>query len=434
MAGRSSSIVTTSPSSDTPARALIAALGTRARAAQRALAGADDSSRRRALEGGANAIRARANAILETSAREVEAARRAGHDAAFLDRLALDAPRLEATARGIEAAAALPDPLGRTLARWARPNGLDIARLSVPIGVIAVVFESRPSVAADAAGLCVRAGNAAILRAGAESLASATAMADALRAGLAAAGLPEDGAQIVPSEDRACVGALLAAVEHVDLLVPRGGKALMTRVVAESRVPVLKHLDGLCHTYVDAGADLAMARRVVLNAKMRRPGICGATETLLIDRRAAPSHLKPLIADLLAAGCEVRGETEARAADARVKPASAADWDTEYLAPVIAVRVVDGVDGAIAHIARHGTGHTEAIVSEDDDAVRRFLTQVDAAIVMHNASTQFADGGEFGLGAEIGISTARLHARGPVGAAELTTYKYIVRGAGQVRP
>lgn len=426
--------MTTSPFSDADADALVARMGECARAAGRALAASADAVRRRALSESARAIRARANAILEANAREVETARAQGQGVAFLDRLALDAKRLEATAAGIEAVAALEDPLGRTLAQWRRPNGLDIRRLSVPIGTVAVIFESRPTVAADAAALCVRAGNAALLRAGTESLVSASALADGVRAGLAAAGLPEDAVQIVPTADRACVGALLRASTHVDLLVPRGGKALMARVVAEARVPVLKHLDGLCHTYVDGAADLAMARRVVLNAKMRRPGICGATETLLLDRRAEATHLRPILDDLIAAGCEVRGDDAARAADARVKPAHEADWDAEYLAPIIAVRVVDGLAGALAHIARHGSGHTEAIVTEDADAARRFLAEVDAAIVMHNASTQFADGGEFGLGAEIGISTARLHARGPVGAAELTTYKYVVRGAGQVRP
>ena len=426
--------MTTSPFSDRDADALIARMGERARAAGRALASSSDALRRKALSESARAIRARANTILATNAREVDAARAAGRDGAFLDRLALDAQRLEATAAGVEAVAALDDPLGRTLAQWRRPNGLSITRLSVPIGTVAVVFESRPAVAADAAALCVRAGNAVLLRAGSESHASAGALTDAVRAGLAAADVPEDAVQIVPTEDRALVGALLRASAHVDLLVPRGGKALMARVLAEARVPVLKHLDGLCHTYVDGAADLAMARRIVLNAKMRRPGICGATETLLVDRHATATHLRPLLDDLIAAGCEVRGDEAARATDARVKPASEADWDTEYLAPIIAVRVVDGLDGALAHIARHGSGHTEAIVTEDQDAARRFLAEVDAAIVMHNASTQFADGGEFGLGAEIGISTARLHARGPVGAAELTTYKYVVRGAGQVRP
>jgi len=304
----------------------------------------------------------------------------------------------------------------------------------VPLGVIGIIYESRPNVTADAGALCIRSGNAAILRGGSESLYSSAAIHACIARGLASAGLPETAVQLVPTADRAAVGMMLRMTEAIDVIVPRGGRSLIERVIEESRIPVLKHLDGNCHTYVDGAADLAMARRIVLNAKMRRPGVCGATETLLVDRRVAATHLPALVADLLQAGCEVRGDETVRALDPRVRPASEADWDTEFLDAIIAVRVVDGVDGAIGHIGRHGSRHTEAIVTEDRAAAERFLALVDAAILMVNASTQFADGGEFGMGAEIGISTGKLHARGPVGAEQLTSYKYVVRGTGQVRP
>jgi glutamate-5-semialdehyde dehydrogenase len=338
-----------------------------------------------------------------------------------------------AMASGLDEIAAFPDPIGTTLARWTRPNGLDIARVRVPLGVIGIIYESRPNVTADAGALCLKAGNAAILRGGSESLASSMAIHRCLVRGLVAAGLPEAAIQLVPTRDRAAVGAMLRLADCIDVIVPRGGRGLIERVQAESRVPVLAHLDGLCHTYVDAAADPAKARAIVVNAKMRRTGVCGATETLLVDRAAA-GLLPALLADLFAAGCEIRGDAATRALDPRVVPANDADWDTEYLDAILAVRLVDGIDGALAHIGRHGSRHTESIVTEDAATAERFLAEVDAAIVLHNASTQFADGGEFGMGAEIGIATGKLHARGPVGAEQLTSYKYVVRGTGQVRP
>jgi len=408
------------------------ALGRAARAAAAALATAPTERKNRALIAAAAAIRARRADLLEANGRDMSAAR--GLSAALLDRLQLDAKRIEAMATGLEEIAALADPVGETIARWTRPNGLDIARVRVPLGVIAIVYESRPNVTADAGGLCLKSGNAAILRGGSESFHSSRAIHACLVEGLRAAGLPEAAIQLVPTRDREAVGHLLTMPQWIDVIVPRGGKSLVARVQAEARVPVLAHLDGNCHVYVHAAADLAMARRIALNAKMRRTGVCGAAETLLVDRACAPTHLKPLVEDLIAAGCEVRGDVETQRADGRVKPASAADWDTEYLDAIIAVRVVDGLDEAIAHVARHGSHHTESIVTEDAAAAERFLRELDSAIVLHNASTQFADGGEFGMGAEIGISTNRLHARGPVGAEQLTSFKYVVRGNGQTRP
>ena len=408
------------------------ALGTAAREAAAALATSDGAVRDRALHAAARALRAAAGDILAANAADLAAAR--GLSPAMGDRLALDAGRVEAMAAGLEGIAALPDPLGRTLAEWDRPNGLRIARVSVPLGVIGIIYESRPNVTADAGGLCLKSGNAAILRGGSESFRSSGAILAALQAGLAEAGLPAAAIQRVPTTDRAAVGHMLAMSGHIDVIIPRGGRALTERVAAESRIPVIKHLDGICHTYVHAAADLAMARAVVVNAKMRRPGICGATETLLVDRSIAPSHLPAILDDLIAAGCAVRGDAEARALEPRAAPADADDWDTEYLAPVISVRVVDGIEAAIEHVNRHGSHHTESIVTADGAAAACFMAAVDAGIVMHNASTQFADGGEFGMGAEIGISTGKLHARGPVGAEQLTSYKYLVRGAGQVRP
>jgi glutamate-5-semialdehyde dehydrogenase len=345
----------------------------------------------------------------------------------------LDPARVRAMAKGIEDVAALPDPVGEVIADWTRPNGLRIQRVRVPIGVIGVIFESRPNVAADAGALCLKAGNACILRGGSESLRSVAAIVAALRCGLAAKGVPEAAIQMVPTADRAAVGKMLTMAEFIDVIVPRGGKSLIERVTAESRVPLFKHLEGLCHTYVDGAADPAQARAIVLNAKMRRPGICGATETLLVDRKKYRVLLPPILDDLIAAGCEVRGDAETRALDPRVQPATEADWDTEYLDAILAVRVVDGVEGAIAHIRAHGSSHTDAIVTNDPATAETFLGKVDSAIVMVNASTQFADGGEFGMGAEIGISTDKLHARGPVGVEQLTSFKYVVRGIGQCR-
>ncbi|HVG82191.1 MAG TPA: glutamate-5-semialdehyde dehydrogenase [Methylomirabilota bacterium] len=422
------------PAAATEIERQVRRLAEEAKAAAAALALASTEAKNTALTEAAAAVRRRAAEILSANRRDLEAADAKGITAAFRDRLALDEARVDAIGRGLEDVAAQPDPIGTELARWRRPNGLDIARIRVPLGVIGIIFESRPNVTADAGGLCLKAGNAAILRGGSESVNSARAIHAALLEGLTAAGLPEAAIQLIPTTDRAAVGALLKLDDLIDVIVPRGGRALIERVAAESRIPVLKHLDGICHTYVDGSADLEMARRIVVNAKMRRTGICGATETLLIDRRAAPTHLPPLIADLIAAGCELRGDAETRAIDPRVKEASPQDWDTEYLDAILSVRVVDGVEGAIAHIARHGSRHTEAIVTDDPAAAERFLSTVDAGIVMVNASTQFADGGEFGMGAEIGISTGKLHARGPVGAEQLTSIKYVVRGTGQVRP
>jgi glutamate-5-semialdehyde dehydrogenase len=352
----------------------------------------------------------------------------------MLDRLELTAPRIEAMAKGIEDIAALPDPVGETIAAWDRPNGLKISRVRVPIGVIGVIYESRPNVTADAGALCLKSGNAVILRGGSESHHSSRAIAECLRRALTESNLPVDAIQLVPTTDRAAVGALLAATKWLDLIVPRGGRSLIDRVSDESRVPVLKHYEGLCHVYVDRDADVAMATQIVVNAKMRRTGVCGAAETLLIDKPALASHLPGIVEKLVALGCEVRGDEAAQKIDARIKPASEQDWRTEYLAPIISVAAVEGVDGAIAHIERYGSQHTESIVTGNARTAQHFLQQVDSAIVMHNASTQFADGGEFGLGAEIGISTNRLHARGPVGLAELTIYKNIVQGTGQIRP
>jgi glutamate-5-semialdehyde dehydrogenase len=337
-------------------------------------------------------------------------------------------------AAGLEAMAALPDPIGTELARWTRPNGLDIARVRIPLGVIGIIYESRPNVTADAGGLCLRAGNAVILRGGSESFASSGAIATCLRSGIAQAGLPEDAVQLVPTRDRAAVGIMLGLADLIDVIVPRGGRSLIERVQRDSKIPVIAHLEGLCHTYVDAAADLAKSRSVTLNGKMRRTGVCGATETLLVDRAVAARQLPAILADLHAAGCEIRGDAETQALDPLALAATEEDWTTEYLDAILAVRVVDGVAGAIAHINRYGSHHTDTIVTENADVAARFLDEVESAIVLHNASTQFADGGEFGMGAEIGISTGRLPPRGPVGAEQLTSYKYLVRGTGQIRP
>ena len=409
-------------------------LGTAARAAALVLARAATDTKNRALTAAAIAVRARASMILAASAADVAAARGAGLSVALLDRLALDANRVESIARGLEEIALLPDPVGTVLAQWTRPNGLIITRRRVPLGVIGIIYESRPNVTTDAGALCLKSGNAVILRGGSEAFASNSALAACLRDGLEAAGLPVAAIQLVPTTERAFVGEMLAGLGGtIDVIVPRGGKSLVARVKSEARVPVIGHLEGNCHVYVDRDADCSMAKAIVLNSKMRRTGICGAAETLLVDRGAPAGTLAVLIGVLLDAGCEVRGDEACRAIDERVVAATEADWSTEYLAPVISARVVDGVGGAIEHIARYGSTHTESIVTANAATAARFLAEVDSAIVLHNASTQFADGGEFGMGAEIGISTDRFHARGPVGVEQLTSYKYEVRGSGQIR-
>ncbi|MGH6945783.1 MAG: glutamate-5-semialdehyde dehydrogenase [Kiloniellales bacterium] len=414
--------------------AAMTTLGQAAKAAADEMAEAAPAAKVKALRAAAEALRATDNGLLAANAEDLEAARKKGLASHMADRLLLDSERIEAMARSLEEVAALPDPVGREIARWTRPNGLDIARVSVPLGVIGIVYESRPNVTADAGGLCLKAGNAAILRGGSESFASAGAILDCLRAGLKAAGLPEDALQRVPVADRAAVGLLLAMSDFIDVIVPRGGKGLIERVQRESRIPVLAHLDGNCHTYVHAKADLTMAREIVLNGKMRRVSVCGATEKVLIDRAVAKTYLKPILDDLAAAGCELRGDEETRALYPAARTVEAGDWEREFLAPIIAVKVVDDLEQAIRHVNRHGSHHTDAIVTDDSAAAERFLAAVDSAIVLHNASTQYADGGEFGMGAEIGISTGKLHARGPVGAEQLTSYKNLVRGTGQVRP
>jgi glutamate-5-semialdehyde dehydrogenase len=415
--------------------AAMALLGRQARAAAHGLALAPAAQKDRALERMAAAIRAAQVQILAANADDIAEAKKAGATAAFLDRLTLTPARIESMAVGIETVRALPDPVGILIDSWTRPNGLEIERVRVPLGVIGIVYESRPNVTADAGALCLKAGNAAILRGGSDSILSSRAIHSALQQGLREAGLPETAIQLVPTRDRAAVGMMLTGLDgNIDVLVPRGGKSLVARVQAEARIPVFAHLEGVCHVYVDKAASLEMAKSIVLNAKMRRTGVCGAAETLLVDRAAAPTHLNPLVQMLLDAGCEVRGDDAVRAADPRVKAAREEDWPAEYLDAVIAAKVVDGVDGAVAHIERYGSHHTDAIVTDDQAAAQKFLAQVDSAIVLHNASTQFADGGEFGFGAEIGIATGRLHARGPVGVEQLTTFKYRIRGSGQIRP
>jgi glutamate-5-semialdehyde dehydrogenase len=413
----------------------MARLGRNAVAAASTLALAGTAAKNAALAAAAAAIRDRVAGILEANACDTSAARAAGLGAALLDRLTLDESRVESMARSIEAVAALADPIGIATADWERPNGLRIQRIRVPLGVIGIIYESRPNVTADAGTLCLKSGNAVILRGGSESRYSNIAIHDCLTAGLASAGLPRECIQLVPTTDRAAVGHMLAAMaDYLDVIVPRGGKSLVARVRQEARVPVIGHLEGNCHVYVDRDADVRMAQAIALNAKMRRTGICGAAETLLIDRGGVDTHLVPVVRTLLDAGCEVRGDAAVQKADARVRAAKEEDWYTEYLDAIIAARVIEGVNGAIAHIAQYGSAHTESIVTENRATAECFLRQVDSAIVLHNASTQFADGGEFGMGAEIGISTDRFHARGPVGLEQLTSYKYIVRGSGQIRP
>ena len=415
--------------------ALMAEIGRQARTAARTLALASTAQKDRALQLMADAVRAENARILAANAEDIAEARASGVTGAFLDRLSLDAARVEAIAAAIDAVRALKDPVGVVTESWTRPNGMTIERVRVPLGVIGIIYESRPNVTADAGALCLKSGNAAILRGGSDSLRSSRAIVAALGQGLRGAGLPEAAIQLVPSRDRAAVGLMLAGLNGaIDVIVPRGGNSLVARVQAEARVPVFAHLEGVCHVYVDKAASLDMAKTIVLNAKMRRTGVCGAAETLLVDRAGADKFLKPLVDMLIEAKCDVRGDKATQAADSRVKLATEEDWSTEYLDAIIAAKVVDGIDAAIAHIERYGSHHTDAIVTEDQAAADKFLREVDSAIVLHNASTQFADGGEFGFGAEIGIATGRLHARGPVGVDQLTTFKYRVHGNGQIRP
>ena len=409
-------------------------IGVTARAAAQVLAHANTELKSRALRVSAEAIRDHRAEILAANARDLDEAGRAQLSAAVVDRLILDEKRVAGIADSLEAVAAFPDPVGTVLAEWTRPNGLAISRVRTPLGVIGIIYESRPNVTADAGGLCLRAGNAAILRGGSESFHSSRAIVRCLHQGLKTANLPEGAIQLVPTRDRAAVGIMLGMAEFIDVIVPRGGRSLIERVQAESRIPVIAHLEGNCHVYVDGAADLAKARAIVRNAKLRRVSVCGAAETLLVDRAIAERALPPILAELKAGGCEIRGDVATRALDPTAKPASEQDWRTEYLDAIIAVRVIDGVEAAIAHINEYGSHHTDAIVTENTLAAQRFLDRVESAIVLLNASTQFADGAEFGMGAEIGISTNKLHARGPVGAEQLTSFKYVVRGNGQVRP
>jgi len=412
----------------------MAALGARARAAAAAVAAAPPAAKKTALGAAATVLRGRREALLAANARDLALCAARGLSAAMTDRSRLDAARIEAIAQGLEAVADLPDPVGSIDEDWTRPNGLRIQRVRVPIGVVAIIYEARPNVTADAGAICLKSGNVAILRGGAESFESARVLVDCLHAGLRGAGLPEAAIQLVPTRDRDAVGHLLTMTGLVDVVVPRGGRSLIERVMGEARVPVIAHLDGLCCSYVHRGADLAMARRVVLNAKMRRVTVCGATETLLVDRAVAASHLPAILGDLIAAGCEIRGDAAVCALEPRARQATEADWRTEYLEAILAVKLVDDLDAAIAHVNLYGSHHTDAIITADDAAAAEFCRRVDSAIVLRNASTQFADGGEFGFGAEIGIATGRLPPRGPVGPAQLTSYKYVVLGDGQTRP
>ena len=414
---------------------LLHEIGQRANEAARTLALAPTARKDAALSAMAAAIKTHQREIMAANQQDLADAKASGANAAFLDRLALDEKRIAAMAEGVEVVRALADPVGVVTERWTRPNRMIIERVRVPLGVVGIIYESRPNVTADAAALCLKAGNAAILRGGSESQRSNRAIHAALVEGLRSASLPSGAIELVPTRERTAVGMMLSGLGGaIDVIVPRGGKSLVERVQAEAKVPVFAHLEGVCHVYVDKAAELGMAKAILLNAKMRRTGVCGAAETLLVDRAISASHLKPLVTMLLDAGCEVRGDEAARAVDSRVRPASEADWSTEYLDAIISAKLVDGVDGAIAHIERYGSHHTDAIVTEDQRAAEKFLSEVDSAIVLHNASTQFADGGEFGFGAEIGIATGRFHARGPVGVEQLTSFKYRVRGTGQVRP
>jgi len=418
----------------TSLREQMRSLGRAARAAAAELAMASTETKRSVLRAAARELRASRSELLAANAEDVAEAKRRELSAAMVDRLALDDKRLEAMAAGLETVAELPDPVGQVIAAWERPNGLKISRVRVPLGVIGIIYESRPNVTADAAALCLMSGNAAILRGGSESARSSAAIHACLARALEQHGLPKEAVQMVPTQDREAVGIMLRdMVGLIDVIIPRGGKSLVARVQQDARVPVMSHLEGICHTYVHAAANLDMARRIAVNSKLRRTGICGATETILVDRACAATHLGPIVQALIDKGCEVRGDAATRASDSRVRPAVDSDWGKEFLDAIVAVRVVDGLDEALAHIRRFGSAHTDAIVTDDADAAERFLNELDSAIVMHNASTQFADGGEFGMGAEIGIATGKIHARGPVGAAELTSYKYVVRGSGQIR-
>jgi glutamate-5-semialdehyde dehydrogenase len=410
-------------------------LGRNAREAASQLALCPGSQRNQALQAAADSIRDRSDAILAANQVDMDAAEKRGLRSAMLDRLALNPERVEAMAAGLETVIELPDPVGRVLAEWDRPNGLHIQRIAVPLGVIGIIYESRPNVTADAAGLCTKSGNATILRGGSESFHSSQAIFESLAGGLEVASVHSAAIQMVPTTDRAAVGYLLSSMaDSIDVVVPRGGKNLIERVQQEARVPVIGHLEGICHVYLHASADPGMARDIVLNAKMRRTGICGAAETVLVDRQAAATLIPGVVDALADAGCEIRGDDAVQKLASNVKAADEQDWHTEYLDAVISIRVVDDMEQAIEHIRKYGSGHTESVVAEDEDAAGKFLADVDSAIVLHNASTQFADGGEFGMGAEIGIATGRIHARGPVGAEQLTSYKYVVRGNGQVRP
>ena len=413
---------------------IMAEVGRKAKAATTPLSIASEDQKNKALIAGADAVLASRDEILAANRLDLANAAESGMAASFVDRLTLDESRIQAMADGIRAIAALPDPVGEVIAEWDRPNGLHIERVRTPLGVIGVIYESRPNVTADAGALCLKAGNAVILRGGSDSAHSSAAIHKALVSGLEAGGLPADAIQIVPVTDRAAVGEMLKGLNGaIDVIVPRGGKSLVARVQSEARVPVFAHLEGICHLYIDASADLTMARAIAVNAKMRRTGICGSAETLLVDRAVAQTHLVPILQDLAARGCEIRGSEDVRALFADAKPASEEDWSTEYLDAIISVALVDGVSGAIAHIGQYSSHHTEAIIAEDAEAVARFFNEIDSAILLHNASTQFADGGEFGMGAEIGIATGKMHARGPVGVEQLTSFKYRVRGNGQVR-
>ncbi len=410
-------------------------LGRAARAAAAVVAQAPSAVKRKVLETAASELRNARASVLAANAEDIAEAKSRDVSGAMIDRLALDDKRLEATAAGLETVAALDDPVGQTVAEWQRPNGLKIARVRVPLGVIGIIYESRPNVTADAAALCLKSGNAAILRGGSESARSNAAIHGCLARALVKHGLPGTAVQMVPTQDREAVGIMLRDMgSFIDVIVPRGGKGLVARVLEDARVPVMSHLEGICHTYVHAGANLEMARRIAKNAKLRRTGICGATETILVDRACVATHLQPIVKDLIDAGCEVRGDARTQSSDNRVRAAVDSDWGKEFLDAIVAIRVVDGLDEALAHIRRFGSAHTDSIVTDDAAAAERFLNELDSAIVMHNASTQFADGAEFGMGAEIGIATGKIHARGPVGAAELTSYKYVVRGTGQIRP
>ena len=410
-------------------------MGRLAREAAGELALASTDTKNEALGRMAARLEAGVETIIKANRQDLEGAEKKGRDAAFLDRLRLDGLGVAAMAKGLQEIAALPDPVGATMASWTRPNGLEISRVRVPLGVIGMIYESRPNVTADASGLSLKSGNAVILRSGSESFLTSLVIANILTEAITASGLPAAAIQLVPTVDRSAVGFMLGGLDGaIDVIVPRGGRGLVERVQEDARVPVFAHLEGVCHVYVDKGADLDMAKNIVVNAKMRRPGICGAAETLLVDRSVAPTHLAPLVEALIHAGCEVRGDEETQSADARVRPATDEDWGAEYLAPIMSVKLVDGLDGAVAHIAQFGSQHTDAIVTNDQTAASAFLARVDSAIVLHNASTQFADGGEFGMGAEIGIATGRFHARGPVGLEQLTTFKYVVHGTGQIRP